>query len=127
MIEKERWYIRANLSDSPLFIKSEVAPGVVRLYPDLEADLQIARPVPNGFMLPLYGRQLSNEIVGIVTPDQVDETCVIHGASTDPSDRPALIVDQSGTLAQRADRCRWVCEVVEDGACLVGRLAPPEG
>jgi 4-amino-4-deoxy-L-arabinose transferase-like glycosyltransferase len=127
MIEKERWYIRANLSNSPLFINSEVAPGVVQLYPDLDADLQIARPVPNGFVLPLYGRQLSNEIVGIVTPDQVDETCVIQGASTDPSDRQALIVDQSGALAQQAHGCSWVCEVGEYGVCLAGRLAPIEG
>jgi hypothetical protein len=123
MIEKERWYIRANLSDSPLFISSEIAPGVVQLYPDLDADLLIARPVPNGFVLPLYGRQLSNEIVGIVTPDQVDETCVIQGASTDPSDRHTLIVDQRGTLAQQLPGCLWVCEVQEDGICLAGKVA----
>ena len=127
MIERGSWYIRVNLADSPLFIDSETAPGVVRLYPDLDADLQIARPVTNGFVLPLYGRQLSNQIVGIVTADQVDESCNIASAPTDSPGRHALIVDQRGTLAQIPHGCSWVCEVVEDGVCLVGRLAPSEG
>ncbi len=127
MIERGSWYIRANLADSPLFIDGKSAPGVVQLYPDLDADLQVVRPVTNGFVLPLYGRQLSNEIIGIVTPDQVDETCDIKGSSRDPNGRNALIVDQRGTLAQLPNGCSWICDVVEDGVCLAGRLALTEG
>lgn len=123
MIERGSWYIRANLADSPLFIGSEIAPGVIPLYPDLEADLQIVRPVKDGFILPLYGRRLSNQIVGIATPGQVDETCAILGASGDPSGRTALIVDQSRTLTQSVAGCEWVCEVIQEGVCLAGRLA----
>ena len=99
-----------------------IAPGVIPLYPDLDADLQIVRPVKNGFVLPLYGRRLSNQIVGIATPGLVDETCTIQGASGDPLGRNTLIVDQSGTLTQSSAECEWVCEVILEGVCLAGKL-----
>ncbi len=99
-----------------------IAPGVIPLYPDLDADLQIVRPVKNGFVSPLYGRRLSNQIVGIATPGQFDETCAIQGASGDPPGRNTLIVDQSSTLTKSSAECEWVCEVILEGVCLAGKL-----
>ena len=119
MIEKERWYIRANLADSPLFIDREKSPGVVPLYPDLGADLHIVRPVTNGFVLPLYGRRLTNRIAEIVTPEQVAGRCEIQAAD---EDRNTLIVDQRGALTQGSSGCEWICEVLQDGVCLAGKL-----
>ncbi len=122
MIRMGRWYIRSDLIDSPLFIEAETAPGEVELYPDMQADLWIVQPLDNGFVLPLYGRKLSNRIVGTLDPAQVPGSCLVD---TSPiSDRPSLIVDQKGRLQQIEGRCHMVCEVPAGEGCLAGRLVP---
>ncbi|HEX9676862.1 MAG TPA: hypothetical protein VGA07_12885, partial [Anaerolineales bacterium] len=96
--------------------------GVVDIYPDLGEDLVIVRPVENGFMLPLYGRQLSNRIVGVLDDAQPDAQCAVQ-----PAGRPAsLIIDQHSELPKAAPHCAWVCAYPGEELCLAGSLLPPD-
>jgi hypothetical protein len=114
-------YVRADLLDSRWFIGEESAAGVVDLYPDLAEDFVIVRPVENGFMLPLYGRQLSNRIVGVLDDPLVDPACAVQpiGQSAD------LIVDQHAELARAAPHCNWSCTYPGEELCLAGALQRP--
>jgi hypothetical protein len=115
-------YVRADLAGSPLFIGEESAAGVVDIYPDLDEDLVIVRPVENGFMLPLYGRRLSNRIVGVLDDPQPDAQCAVQ-----PAGRPAsLIIDQHSELSKAAPHCAWICVYPGPELCLAGSLVPPD-
>ena len=115
-------YVRADLAGSPLFIGEEKAAGVVDIYPDLGEDFVIVRPVENGFMLPLYGRQLSNRIVGVLDDAQPDAECAVQ-----PAGMPAsLIIDQHSELPRAAPRCAWVCLYPGPELCLAGSLLLPD-
>jgi hypothetical protein len=118
-------YVRADLAGSPLFIGEESAAGVVDIYPDLGEDFVIVRPVENGFMLPLYGRRLSNRVVGVLDDPRPDAQCAVQPAGASA----ALIVDQHAELPKAAPHCGWVCAHVDQGLCLAGSLVhnePPE-
>ncbi|MFQ5959763.1 MAG: hypothetical protein ACE5MG_00095 [Candidatus Methylomirabilales bacterium] len=121
MMEKREAYYRINLAQSPLFIGSEVAPGELILYPDLEADLLLVHPVENAFSLLLYGRNLSNRIAGVLDPVQAVDSC-FAAASLSPG-RQTLIVDQFGKLAEPSGDCTWTCDYPSPGRCLAGSLA----
>jgi hypothetical protein len=124
MIHNGRNYIRVNISDSSLFIPSEVAPGELKLYPDLEADLWVVHPVINEFTLLLYGRDLSNRIIDTFQPSEIDETCYLPDSPI--STRQALIVDQQSRLTGIATTCEWECVHSAEGRCLAGTLSTPE-
>lgn len=124
MIEKREAYYRVNLSQSPLFIGSEVAPGELTLYPDLEADLLLVHPVESAFYLLLYGRNLTNRIVDVLDPVQVSSSCVVAAAAS--PGRQTLIVDQFGKLAQPSGGCTWTCEYSAGARCLAGSLVRSE-
>jgi len=115
-------YVRADLAGSPLFIGEESAAGVVDIYPDLDENLVIVRPVENGFMLPLYGRQLSNRIVGVLDDPQPDAQCAMQPAGRSAS----LIIDQHSELSKAAPHCAWVCVYPGPELCLAGSLLPPD-
>lgn len=124
MLEMREAYYRVNISESPLFIGGEVAPGELSLYPDLEADLFLVHPVENAFSLLLYGRNLSNRIAGVLDPVQVSSSCPVM-ATLSP-DRQVLIVDQFGKLAEPSGECTWTCDYPSPGRCLAGSLVRSE-
>lgn len=115
-------YVRADLAGSPLFIGEEEAAGVVDIYPDLGEDFVIVRPVENGFMLPLYGRRLSNRIVGVLDDPQPDAACALQPVGVSA----ALIVDQHSELTKAAPRCAWICAYPGEELCLAGSLVQPD-
>jgi len=123
MVEQERWYIRANLAGSARFIPAEVAPGVVNIYPDLDDDFVIVRPIESSFMLPLYGRRLTNRIVGVLDNPVPDAQCVVLPLGEYQPGDP--IIDPRSALARAAPNCTWVCAYEDQGVCLAGSLVPP--
>ena len=124
MTRMGHWYTRVNISESPLFIDGEAAPGEFKLYPDLDADFLIVHPVDNEFSLLLYGRELSNRIVGVLDPAEIEDICTVTDNVT--SDRQTLIVDHRGKLQNLSIQCKWVCEYPTSGRCLAGRLVSEE-
>jgi hypothetical protein len=124
MIEMQRPSTRINISGSPTFIENEVAPGEVKLYPDIEADFLIVPPVDHEFYLLLYGQRLSNQIVGILNPSDIDDDCAVPDRET--QGRQTLIVDHQGKLAQLSSSCEWICEYPSRIRCLAGRLVKTE-
>jgi hypothetical protein len=124
MIQMKHWYTRVNLSESSLFINGEMAPGEQKVYPDLEADFWVVHPLENSFTLLLYGRNLSNQIVGVLEPSEIDENC--FPIKNPALQRETLIVDQLGRLAAISHGCKWVCEYSAYGRCLAGKLVVSE-
>ena len=108
---------RVNISGSEPFVEG---PGELKLYPDLNADFLIVHPVINEFTLLLYGRQMTNRIVGTIDPESIRKTCTYGAAS--PDDRQLLIVDQTGKLRDLPSSCKWVCLYDNEGFCLAGDL-----
>ena len=109
---------RVNISGSEAFVGG---PGELKLYPDLNADFLIVHPVINEFTLLLYGRQMTNRIVGVIDPEVVGNTCVYRASS--PENRQLLIVDQTGKLQDISSSCEWVCRYQGAAFCLAGDLA----
>jgi hypothetical protein len=115
-------YVRSDLAGSPLFIGEESAAGVVDIYPDLGEGFVIVRPVENGFMLPLYGRALSNRIVGVLDDPHPDARCLVQPQG----ESAALIIDQHRELPRAAPDCVWICAYPGEELCLAGSLRPPD-
>ena len=107
-----------------MFLDNDVAPGEVKLYPDIEADFLIVPPVDHEFYLLLYGQRLSNQIVGILDPSDIDDDCAVLDSET--PGRQTLIVDHQGKLAQLSGSCEWRCEYSSPNRCLAGRLVKTE-
>jgi hypothetical protein len=124
MIEMQRTSVRINISGSPSFIDNDVAPGAMKLYPDIEADFLIVPPVDHEFYLLLYGQRLTNQIVGILDPSDIDDDCEAPVSET--PGRQTLIVDHQGKLAQLSGSCEWICEYPSRIRCLAGRLVKTE-
>lgn len=81
----------------------------VPVYPDRGARLVIIGAPANGFALPLYGRKLTNEIVGTVPAHTVGAAC----AGLRPQPRDALFVDDADVTSG----CKRTC-AIEAGRCL---------
>lgn len=124
MKQMGRGSIRVNIANSPLFIGGEISPGELKIYPDLHANLTVVHPLDNEFSLLLYGRDLSNQIVGTLEPSDVNANCLLEQESK--GERKSLIVDQQRRLAAISDACAWVCELSRDGRCLAGELVLSE-
>jgi hypothetical protein len=124
MIEMQRTSLRINISGSSTFIDNDVSPGAVKLYPDIEADFLIIPPVDHEFYLLLYGQRLTNQIVGILDPSDIDDDCTVPERET--LGRQTLIVDHQGKLAQLSGSCEWICEYPSRIRCLAGRLVKTE-
>ncbi len=106
-------YPRLNASKSSLFLKGNFD---FWLYPDVGAQLVIARTPVNSFGLLLYGRKLTNTVVGSVLT--VDARC----ESLRPLLREtpgALVVDDDNLTKD----CPRTC-AISDGRCLAYRLEP---
>ena len=117
-------YVRSDLAGSPLFIGEESAAGVVDIYPDLGEVFVIVRPVENGFMLPLYGRQLSNRIVGVLDDPMPGADCAVQPIGA--FEAGTLIIDQHAELARSAPHCAWICAYPGEELCLAGSLVQPD-
>jgi hypothetical protein len=124
MIELRRTSIRINISESPIFLTDEVAEGEKLLYPDIGADFLVVPPVDHEFSLLLYGRNLSNQIVGVLRPSDIGDDCVVPDRGI--PGRQTLIVDHQGKLSQLSDTCEWSCEYSTEKRCLAGRLVKVE-
>ena len=124
MVNMQRTSLRVNLSGSTVFIDNDVTTGAVTLYPDIEADFLIVPPVDHNIYLLLYGERLTNQIVGILDPSEIDEDCAVPNRET--LGRQTLIVDHRGKLAQLSDSCEWICEYPSRIRCLAGRLVKTE-
>jgi hypothetical protein len=125
---------RANFSGSPWFIANSPNPKTtpVETYPDWGADLYTVYPVRTDlgrtsvepghadFLLPLYGKHLSNQIRGSLDPAAVGESCVGLRNLVERSRRSVLIVDQTDRLA---GKCALVCEMPRPWGCLAYKLA----
>jgi hypothetical protein len=119
----DRPYYRANLFDSPWFIQGPAnVEAAMAVYPDWNADLLIVYPMrPFRFVLPLYGRHLSNQIIGKLEPSMLRDSCAPLRDLAGRSLRKVLVVDQSGRLG---DECEWICELSGPSGCMAQRLAP---
>jgi hypothetical protein len=119
----DKFYYRANLSGSPWFIMSTAEPEKTptEIYPDWGADLLIVYPVRNQFVLPLYGKNLSNRIIGKVDPTSVGEPCAGLRSVAEETQRKLLVVDQTGRLT---GKCSWICEMPRPWGCMAQRLRP---
>jgi hypothetical protein len=112
------YYPRINVSGSPYFISGN---GDVPIYPDRGARLLIVRAPNNRFVLPLYGRHLTNSIVGTIT-EPVGPRCETVRAFTE-RDPDMLVVDDENLTKDCPRACvidvGWRCaafRMLEDGA-----------
>jgi hypothetical protein len=118
-------YHHADLADSRWFINGSPDPAATpEIYPDWGADLLIVYPVLNKFVLPLYGRHLSNRIIGKLDPATLGGSCGTIRQLEQGSRRRVIIVDQTGLTA---DKCSWVCEMPRPWGCMAQRLASTRG
>ena len=108
---------RIDVLDGPWF---QSGPGVLEPVPDLHARLVIVDYTRNGFLLPLYGRRLTNEIEYTVPAAQVGPRCagLRFLAARDPT---ALFVDE----LDRTVGCDRVCGISDRwGWCRAWQLFP---
>jgi hypothetical protein len=63
---------RVNVAASPWFSQG---PGRLRLYPDRHFKLAVIEHTYTGYTVPLYGRRLTNEVVGTVRAHELGERC----------------------------------------------------
>jgi hypothetical protein len=108
---------RIDVIGSPWF---QSGPGVLEPVPDLHARLVIVEYTRNGFLLPLYGRRLTNEIEYTVPGAQVGPRCdgLRFLAARDPT---ALFVDEF----DRTKDCDRVCGITDRwGWCRAWQLFP---
>jgi hypothetical protein len=123
--EFNSFYYHANLADSRWFISGPPDPTTTpEIYPDWGADLLIVYPVRNESVLPLYGRHLSNRIIGKLDPATLSGSCDTIGQLAQGSPRTVLIVDQTGLTATK---CSWICEMPRPWGCMAQRLASSPG
>jgi hypothetical protein len=114
-------YHRVNLAGSRWFISGVPDPGALpEIYPDWGADLLIVYPVINKFVLPLYGRHLSNRIIGKLDPATLSGSCGTIRQLEQSSRRKVLVVDQTGLAS---GQCSWICEMARPWGCMAQRLA----
>jgi hypothetical protein len=110
---------RIDVIGSPWF---RPGPGVLEPVPDVHARFVIVDYVPYGFLVPLYGQQLTNEVVYTVPRGLVGPRCagLRFLAARDPT---VLFVDDFGYTKN----CRRVCAVTDRfGWCHAWQLFPAD-
>jgi len=108
-------YPRMNASNSSLYMKGGLD---VPLYPDLGAQLVIAYAPGNNFILPLYGRKLTNSVITSVPKAEIGPRCEGLRAYTERGPN-ILVVDDEDLTKDCARTC-----VASAGRCLAYRLEP---
>lgn len=111
---------RVNVTASPWFQLPRRDRGESRsleLFPDVGARLLIAGHTRDGFVLQLYGRRLTNTVVGTVRADGVGPACtgLVPLLASDPD---LLVVDDLDLTHD----CARECAIGSAGACRAYRL-----
>jgi hypothetical protein len=110
---------RLNVTGSTVYTRGD---GIVPLFPDLNAHLLIVRQPGNNFVLPLFGRKLTNTVVTSIakTPGEtLGPRCAAAHAYTD-RDPDMLVVDDEDLTKNCARTC-----VVDGGwRCAAFKLLP---
>ncbi len=108
-------YPRINASASKVFVPG---PFEVEVYPDANAQLLIAGHPGNGFALPLYGRRLTNSVLGFVTKERIGAHC--EGLRTfDRASGPDVLVVDDDNLTKD---CTRSCALPGRNRCLAYKL-----
>jgi hypothetical protein len=110
------FYVRMNVAGSPYYLKDGVD---VFLYPDLNAQFVIAEAPGNGFALPLYGRRLTNTVLGSVHKEDIGEHC--EGLHAWDGRYPKILVIDDENLTKGCER---TCGAFEEGRCIAWQLGP---
>jgi hypothetical protein len=111
-------YPRMNASASKLFVA-----GVfdIPVFPDVNAQLVVAHQIANGFALPLYGRKLTNSVLGSVSKEQIGAQC--EGLRAFETKGPNVLVVDDGDLTKD---CARRCAIPNPrGRCLAYKLESP--
>jgi hypothetical protein len=107
-------YPRMNVSGSKWFM---VGTWNVMLYPDMGASFVIAEAPGNSFILPLYGRRLTNSVLGSVPKGQIGKDCAsLH--SWDGTAPKVFVVDDENLTKD----CARTCVAEQSGHCLAYSL-----
>ena len=95
----------------------ERAAGAIQPYPDVHGHFVIIGYVANGFALPVFGRNLTNEVLHSLKWEALGERCSgVTGADRDPS---ILFIDDH----DKTKDCHRECAISEpSGRCLAYRL-----
>ena len=111
MQQDDAWYVRTNISESPFF--PERGTTRVEVFPDNDAKIILVSAV-NEFYLPLYGRNLTNDILAEGFYKLKDQTCEeineVYFSEKEkfPEQEMIMIVDQKDLIASRCDLpCAW--------------------
>jgi hypothetical protein len=116
-IRDPQYYVspRLNVSGTPWFVRGR---DDVRLHPDRHQRLFILETTGNNFILQLYGRNLSNQILGTIRKDAIGPRCAgLWPATVMYPD--ALFVDELGL----SNDCEREC-AMSKGQCLWWRIKP---
>ncbi len=108
------YYSRANLSESSVFLDKTF--HVVEVHPDWDADLIVVYPLTYHYVLTLYGKNLSNQIVATVNEESsvTEQVCRTIYDRALSSSRRVIVVDHNGKLARH---CELQC-LTEPWGCL---------
>jgi hypothetical protein len=109
-------YARMNVSASKLFPRGTMD---VELYPDVGAHLVVLEQTGTHFAIPLYGRKLTNEVVGWISRADLGPRC--EGLHRYDGARSEIVyVDDHGL----AESCRRTCAIASPVRCLAYRIEP---
>jgi len=117
-IETGHWISpRLNVSASPWFPHS---PGVLHPYPDRGFHLVIVERTRTGYTTQLFGRRLTNEVVGTVREHELGDRC--EGRRSTLEHVPdAVFVDE----LDLTKHCTRTCAIAGRVSCKVVRIALP--
>ena len=107
---------RLNVAGSSFF---PPGPMVVDMFPDMHGRFVIVESSAESFLLQIYGRRLTNEVVSTVRKDEIGEGCskLVEITQHDPS---ILFIDDHG-YTQSCDR---ECAVMQWSGCRAYRIKP---
>jgi hypothetical protein len=114
-IEDGDFYTRMNISGSRWYLQRGID---VLLYPDMNAKFVIAQAPGNNFILPLFGRRLTNTVLGSVRRENVGPHC--EGLHAWDAQAPKILVIDDENLTKD---CTRTCGSFEQGRCIAWELA----
>jgi len=110
---------RMNVTGSPLFLEG---PDQLDMFPDAHARFVIVRWAWNGFLLPIYGRRMTNEVLYSVPSNQLGEQCS-NLREIQRKDPAILFIDDD----ELTKSCSRVCGLeVPVGRCRGWHMTEPE-
>lgn len=115
-VDTNVWTARLNVEGSPYIRPGQ---GLIQPFPDLHAHLVIVGHAANGFVLPLFGKRITNEVIATVSKQDIGDHCanLLRLAANDPE---VLFVDDLGLTKH----CPRVCAIEVHHYCRAYRLVP---